>query len=139
MKRFTITFLLAILAIFLIAGSAAAVTIWDNLPNDQYGYIGGWPENSSFIGDDRIGLLNDFEITKMDVDFISGNMVMKIYSTYFDAASLGALNTELGDLFISNNGWDPADNPAGSSYPPTSHDYCSRPGQSWDGISFWRH
>jgi hypothetical protein len=76
------------------------------LINDQY--IGG----SEFDGNiyngitDRIGSASEFEVSKMVVDIASpSSLSVNIYTTYLD--NIGASGTQLGDLFISNNGWRP--------------------------------
>jgi hypothetical protein len=46
-----------------------------------------------------------FDVSRMDVNFNNGTLTVDIYSRYFD--NIGAYGTQLGDLFISNNGWNP--------------------------------
>ncbi len=77
---------------------AAPITINDN-------YIGGSPTGAAWVGQDVIGNANDFGISKMVVDKIGNQLTVEIFSTYFD--NVGKLGTELGDLFISTNGWSP--------------------------------
>jgi hypothetical protein len=72
-----------------------AYTIYDN-------YIGandhGWG--------DVIGNPAYFDISRIEVNYVNGTMVVDIYSRYFD--NIGINGTQLGDLFISSNGaeWD---------------------------------
>jgi hypothetical protein len=92
----------------MLVGSALAAPI---TINDTY--IGGNPTNSSWNGQDVIGDPNYFDISKMEVDFSGNQMIVKIYSNYVD--HIGLYGTQLGDLFISTNGWNPIT--------PTTNDY----------------
>ena len=95
MKKITIFGLM--IAMLLIAGAnAQAVTIMDN-------YYGNFDNGNGAPNRDIIGAANLFETTKMDVSSVGGNLNVTIYSDYFDNVGYG--NTELGDLFISTNGW----------------------------------
>jgi hypothetical protein len=78
--------------------NAGAYEILDN-------YIGADPTSDSYDGKDRIGNAEWFEISKMDIDFTDDGIVVDIYTTYLD--NIGKFGTELGDLFISTNGWSP--------------------------------
>ena len=94
MKRITI--LGAVLTAFLWVSSAMAVpvTIDDN-------YIGAVDHGYG----DIIGDYMDFNISKMVVDFDNDGMHVDIYSEYLD--NIGLFYTQLGDLFISTDGWNP--------------------------------
>jgi len=77
-----------------LSGSSQAYTITDTYYGaDAHGY------------GDIIGNATLFDISKMEVTFSSGTLTVDIYSRYFN--NIGASSTELGDLFISNNGWHP--------------------------------
>jgi len=54
---------------------------------------------------DIIGYSNYFDVSGMDVSFNNGTLTVNIYSRYFD--NIGQYQTQLGDLFISNDGWSP--------------------------------
>ena len=82
-----------------------------------------FPASGAIIDDTFIGAAHDgventsdyynptpsvsYDITKMDVTFSATNLSAKIYSDYFGAWVSGASKTELGDLFLSTNGWQP--------------------------------
>ncbi|MEE4241061.1 MAG: PEP-CTERM sorting domain-containing protein [Desulfopila sp.] len=67
-------------------------------------YIGGNPTHSSYVGADVIGDDALFDVSKMEVSFDSPNtMTVDIFSQYFD--NIGKFGTELGDLFISTDGY----------------------------------
>ncbi len=89
--------LILVLAVFTLPASATLIT-------DVY--IGATtPASGKWHNADRIGDADKFEITKMNVQINSGNLIVDVYSTYFD--NIGALGTQLGDLFVSTNGWNP--------------------------------
>jgi hypothetical protein len=93
------TLLIAICLIFM-SGISFAYTIEDN-------YIGAYPTHNNYYGSDRIGHEDWFEVYGMDVDFYTKGeeMIVSIHSTYFN--NIGQYNTQLGDLFISTNGYNP--------------------------------
>ena len=74
--------------LFLLPMGTEAYTIQDNYygANDH-----GWGD---IVGDPAY-----FDISRMDVNFNSGTMIVDIYSKYFN--NIGRYGTELGDLFIS--------------------------------------
>jgi hypothetical protein len=72
---------------------------------------------------DIIGDATLFDVSKMEVTFSSGTLTVDIYSRYFD--NIGSYNTQLGDLFISNNGWHPY-----GSAPYLSDNYSN--GEQWE-------
>lgn len=83
----------------LIAAQAQATPI-----DIQDTYIGGTPTNTQWNGADIIGDAWYFDINKMEVSFISSDtMIVDVYSRYFN--NIGKYNTQLGDLFISTNGY----------------------------------
>jgi len=98
------------------AGSSSALIIMDK-------YIGADPTGSypKWETADVIGADTDFDISKMEVNIVSGDLVVDIYSSYLD--NIGAAGTELGDLFISDNGWHPVT--------PTEKDYADN-GERWE-------
>lgn len=96
MKRTGKIFLLLILLISFSAGSAFAYDIDDN-------YIGAAPTHSSYVGKDVIGEDALFGVDGMNVLVENGSMTVDIFSSYFD--NLGKYDTELGDLFISTDGY----------------------------------
>lgn len=91
-------FSLFCLAVLVPCSSSYAVMITDN-------YVGGVPNNASYVGADVIGDANGFSISSMDVSVTGTDLVVTIYSNYFD--NVGLYQTALGDLFISDNGWNP--------------------------------
>lgn len=90
----------AIVSVILTAVPAGATpyTITDN-------YIGAAPTHSSYVGRDVIGDTGLFGVSSMTVDFVGGAMHVSISSAYFD--NVGQYGTELGDLFVSTNGYSP--------------------------------
>ena len=70
-------------------------------------YYGNFDNGNGAPNRDIIGAANLFETTKMDVSSVGGNLNVTIYSDYLDNVGYG--NTELGDLFISTNGWQVLD------------------------------
>lgn len=67
-------------------------------------YIGGTATHSNYDGLDIIGDAALFDVSRMEVSFLPGNtMTIDIYSRYFD--NIGDYGTQLGDLFLSTNGY----------------------------------
>jgi hypothetical protein len=85
-------------SVLFLAASAGAVTIND-------GYVGGTPTDPADFGKDIIGTPSAYDVSHMDVQWDSGLLVVKIYSQFFD--NVGISGIELGDLFISTDGWNP--------------------------------
>ena len=85
-----------LLTLFLFASGAMAYTIADN-------YIGAAPTHSSYVGQDVIGA--GFDIQYLDVVYEAGVLDVKIYTDYAD--NIGRFYTDVGDLFISTDGWNP--------------------------------
>lgn len=87
-------------SIILTSGSAFAAPfiIHDN-------YIGGGVTDQSWYGADVVGDPKHFDISHMSVDLNGSLLTVDIFSTYFK--NVGMLNTVLGDLFISTDGWSP--------------------------------
>ncbi len=77
---------------------ASALTIADD-------YIGADPSGTGWDGRDVIGAKDLFDISRMEVDLVGDRIVVDIYSAYLD--NIGECGTELGDLFVSIDGWDP--------------------------------
>lgn len=93
--------ILAALLLFLLwvgNGAAYSVAIDDN-------YIGADPTGTSWDGKDVIGEASYFDVSRMVVTFESGQMIVDIYTRYLN--NIGQYGTELGDLFVSTNGWKP--------------------------------
>lgn len=68
-------------------------------------YYGGTPTKPQYFNQDIIGSLGQFDVKHMTVDVSGGILSVRINSSYHD--NVGLLGTELGDLFISVNGWKP--------------------------------
>lgn len=77
---------------------ASPITIQDS-------YIGGGTTHHSWQGEDVIGDPNSFDISSMDIALEGSLLTVSIYSTYFK--NVGALDTVLGDLLISTDGYTP--------------------------------
>jgi len=97
-KIYTTTILMAVsLGMTTIGVQAAPIVIQDT-------YIGGTPTHSAWNGKDIIGNAGLFDVTRMEVSFLSANtMTVDIYSRYFN--NIGTYGTKLGDLFLSTNGY----------------------------------
>jgi hypothetical protein len=98
-------------------GDAVALTILD-------GYIGADPVGSSWDGKDVVGDSDVFDISMMEVNLVGDRFVVDVYSAYFE--NIGAFNTEMGDLFVSVNGWDPV--------LPTEQDNFHNGGEVWEFV-----
>ena len=119
MRHFVKILLLVALSAGLMVGSALAYEI------DEY--IGAAPNHSSYVGKDLIGTVEMFEVQGFDVAFTGTTipyMTLKIYSNYFDNI-INYFKTELGDLFISTDGYDPVI--------PTEDDYFYN-GEDWEYV-----
>jgi hypothetical protein len=67
-------------------------------------YIGGTPTHSYYTGQDIIGSAELFDISRMEVSFLPAEtMTIDIYSRYLN--NIGAYWTQLGDLFLSTDGY----------------------------------
>ena len=93
--------LIGLLVLFLMIGTvtspvfATTYTIYDKY----------WGAKDHGYGD-IIGEAKYFDISKMMVTYESGQLkYVDIYSRYFN--DIGVLGSELGDLFISTDGWNP--------------------------------
>jgi hypothetical protein len=99
------------------AGNGAALTIVDD-------YIGADPVGTSWDGKDIVGDADFFDISRMEVNLVGGQFVVDVYSAYFD--NIGKYDTELGDLFVSINGWNPVT--------PTELDNFYNGGEAWEFV-----
>ena len=112
----------SLLGTLLFASSASAVT---TTIND--GYHGGTANNPFWLNQDIVGLAEHWDISKMDVSINEdGQFVISIFSQYFD--NVGRLGVELGDLFMSIDGW----NPFGTG--PYDNDDASN-GEDWEIVA----
>lgn len=68
-------------------------------------YIGPGATHDYWKDADVIGNLNDFDILGLNATVSSDLLKVDIYSTYFDDNSISQYDTELGDLFISVDGY----------------------------------
>ncbi|MDY6951229.1 MAG: PEP-CTERM sorting domain-containing protein [Thermodesulfobacteriota bacterium] len=118
MKNFTKT-LLPIFTLFLVLGpiSANAVIISD-------GYWGADPIDGSER--DIVGADSLFNISQMEVTFNPDGMYVDIYTTYLN--NITEYGTELGDLFISTDGWTPNGNA------PYTQDNVVLGGETWEYV-----
>jgi hypothetical protein len=117
MKKIAIFMLAASLGLIGWAGSSFALTISD-------GYIGADPTRG-YAHVDVIGQNALFDIDRLEVNLIGNQLVVDIYSGYFD--NVGAYHTELGDLFLSIDGWNPV-------Y-PTLEDSMHNGGETWELVA----
>ena len=76
-----------------------------------HGYALAYTINDTYIGSndhgygDVIGDPTLFDVSGMNVTYSGGTLTVDVYSRYFN--NIGAYSTQLGDLFISTNGWNP--------------------------------
>jgi hypothetical protein len=103
-----------ILSLFMWAHNSQGYTIIDNY----------WGAQDHGYGD-VIGSEAYFGISKMEVNYSSGNLIVDIYSRYFN--NIDEYDTSLGDLFISTNGW----NPYGTA-PYSGDNYTN--GEDWEYV-----
>jgi hypothetical protein len=96
--KFILVPVLVFSAMLLTISAVEAYTINDT-------YAGGTPNNTSWYGRDLIGDETLFGVSKMDVSYSGSALVVDIYTTYLN--NIGQYQTQLGDLFISTNGWNP--------------------------------
>ena len=76
---------------------------------------------------DIVGANRYFNVTQMNVEHDAGSLqYVDIHSRYFDNIDVYGGATEMGDLFISSNGW----NPNGSSHYTNDNFYNS--GEVWE-------
>jgi len=97
-KLYATAILLAVsLGMMTTGAQAAPIVIQDT-------YIGGTPTDPSYNEQDVIGVPKYFDVSKMEVSFLANNtLCVDIYSQYFN--NIGQYNTQLGDLFLSTDGY----------------------------------
>jgi hypothetical protein len=95
---------------------AAPITISDN-------FIGGTPTSSAYNGFDVIGDTDKFDIQSLTFSLTGSTLNVQVLSSYFN--NVGQYGTQMGDLFISTNGW----HPYGSA--PYTSDTASN-GETWE-------
>jgi len=115
-------FLAPIMVSLLLLLGVPAISMADSyyIPDN---YVGGNPTIGSYYGHDVIGSQSEFGVTGLDIDITAGQLGVTVLSNYFD--NMGLYGTELGDLFISDNGW----HPYGTA--PYNDDYY-RNGEKWE-------
>jgi hypothetical protein len=99
MKRFSTILFLSLVSVLCVISPSYAYN-WSI--EDQY--VGG---NDHGYGD-VIGNANKFDVSGMEIDITDNVMTVDISTNYVNY--IGTYGTELGDLFISTNGWNPYGN-----------------------------
>ena len=91
----------SLFATLLVASSASATTTIND------GYHGGTANNPFWLNQDVIGLTEHWDVSKMEVnlDPTTNTFTVSVFSQFFD--NVGRRGVELGDLFISVDGWSP--------------------------------
>lgn len=119
MKRIAIVSILLLGTVVFMSNAASAFsgTIEDN-------YWGGGTHKYS-NGQDVIGATSKFDIDRMEVEVTDDLFTVKIFTNYVN--NVGASGTELGDLFISTDGW----NPFGSAADMYKNDQATN-GEDWE-------
>ena len=97
-----ITYLMAVTAVFLWSSQAAAGTI--EIADNYYGGS-GFSNGTVRAEGDIIGSTEGYDVTKMVVDITGTDVKVDVFSRYFN--NIGSSGTQLGDLFISTDGWTP--------------------------------
>ena len=85
-------------ALGLSSAEATTVVIQDN-------YIGGDAFIAADIGKDVIGAPGRYSVDRMEVTTNASGFTVSIFSNFYD--NVGYLGIQLGDLFVSTNGWNP--------------------------------
>lgn len=101
-------------------GDALALQLTNYVITDNY--VGADPTNN-WPHVDVIGAQESFDVSHMKVSFDGSRMTVNLYTTYLD--NIGLHGTQLGDLFVSTDGWRPFGEP---SYPD---DEASN-GETWE-------
>lgn len=83
-----------------VGGNATGATINDNYIGGMY-YMG----STYLVPDDVLGGAN-FAVNKMEVNIGSSITTIDVYTAYINHVAAND-NIEFGDLFLSNNGWNP--------------------------------
>lgn len=91
----------SLFATLLATSSASATTTINDV------YHGGTANNPNWLNQDVIGLEEHWDVSKMEVnlDPTTNTITVSIFSQFFD--NVGRRGVELGDLFISVDGWSP--------------------------------
>jgi len=121
MKNFTNMMLPTFgLIVFLLLGpiTANAVLISDTYWGADPTH--GWSDRD-VVGDNAL-----FNISQMEVTFNPDGMYVDIYTTYLN--NINEYGTQLGDLFISTDGWNPNGNA------PYTEDNFASGGESWEYV-----
>ncbi len=101
-KLYATAILLTVSLGMITTGAQAAPIV---IPDD---YIGETPTDSAYKDSDIIGEPKYFDVSKMEVSFFADNTLrVDIYSRYFN--NIGMYGTQLGDLFLSTNGYQGED------------------------------
>lgn len=101
-----------IVAAMATSAHAASFTIDDtyDATGTHYGGI-GFGGSSYYTTMDLIGSVGEYEVSSMEVNTSSSELTFRIYSTFFDNIgtnpSSNGNGVELGDLFLSSDGWSP--------------------------------
>jgi len=103
-------------------GLASAGTGWGTTIDDNY--IGGIYSGGTLSSESRdiISGGKPYDIQKMVVNINPTTTTIDVYTNYVNKVN-SDLNIEYGDLFLSNNGWNP--------YDPTEMDYYNN-GEFWE-------
>ncbi len=84
--------------LILSSAEATTVVIQDN-------YIGATANEAADIGKDVIGAPGRYSVDRMEVTTNASGFTVSIFSNFYD--NVGYLGIQLGDLFVSTNGWNP--------------------------------
>lgn len=123
--------LLSILIVLLLCGAAFSQTTVYTIYDGYWGANPGNDNGNNYGATDIIGYDYLFDISKMEITYFNGGLqYIDIYSRYFDNLNYiySSYGVELGDLFISTNGWNP--NTAGTNY--SQDNAVSSPHETWE-------
>jgi len=125
MNKLVNTMFLATILFFVTCGFSSATTIideyWGGTPG--YGNNGADTNPKDIVGNDV-----DYDVSKIEVTQAGDTINLKIYSRFLDdSRELHNNLVQLGDLFISTDGWDPVS--TSSNY---TNDTASAAGEDWE-------
>jgi hypothetical protein len=117
MRYLSLSAFVAFCGLFVSSANAAPIVIPDN-------YIGAGATHSSWLNQDVIGDVSKFGVDQMLVQVSGGQLSVAIDSSYYN--NVGLWGTDMGDLFISTDGW----NPFGGSAPYLNDN--AQNGENWE-------
>ena len=110
MKRIALITVFSLLSIMFISNSSLAYT--ETIEDEYWGGGTYHPWGSRYAeqwrNQDIIGEANEYDVDRMEIDLTGDLLTINIFTNYVN--HVGADGTDLGDLFISVDGWNPYGN-----------------------------